>query len=249
MKKILLLTIPLLLLLSCEKSGIDEQPIDNEFLKLAYDKNYINPIGFYADPTLPTDNVYYMNTMSVSPQNNRSSTWIELSTNDKSEATEWLSLTLENSNSDYAIIDESENEKYFEFRCKETTHSYITRFRVHKTSYYQSVFDRRQPWHHINETLYGTYNGAASKEKVKECIEYLWSQSTFANLNHKVYSSTINETNDYFEVHILSLSMTYGDWGLKDMLSVCDNYIRFYKSNKSISFKQTVREQIPGLQR
>jgi len=249
MKRIFLWILLPFFLLGCEKKELEEKLSDSELLELAYDSNFFNPDDFYKDPASPEHNIYYVNTVSVSPINQRDSKWIELSTNDKSEALIWVNLTMTNSSVSYSLMEKNESEKYFEFKCVEIPHSYITLFRVHKTSYYHSIFDRFQPWNHTNETKYGNYNAEIEKHKIKECIEYLWVQNTFANLGQKVLSSTLEETNDYFEVHIVSLSITYGDWGIRDCVRVYDNHIRFNKNSRLISFRQSLRKEILGEQR
>ena len=236
-------------LLGCEKTESEEKLYDKELLELAYDNNFFYPDDFYKDSASPEHNSYYVNTVSISPINQRGPKWIELSTNDRSEASIWVNLTLANSSVSHSLIEENESEKYFEFKCIEAPHSYITLFRVHKTSYYHSIFDRWQPWNHINETKYGNYNAEIEKGKIKECIEYLWVHNTFANHGQKVLSSTIEETNDYFEVYIVSLSMTYGDWDMRHFLSVYDNYILFDKNSRLVSFRQSLRKEILGEQR
>ena len=242
---------------SCEKTEFEENLSDGEFLELAYDSNFFYPDDFYNDLASSEHNIYYVNTVSISPINQRDSRWIELSTNDRDKALEWVNLTVLNSNDRISIslVDENETEKYFEFKSIHTgdsyagPYSYIVLFRVHKTSYYHSIFDRFQPWNHVNETEYGNYNAEIEKGKVKECIEYLWVQNTFANLGQKVLTSTIKETSDYFEVHIISLLMTYGDWGVRDCLRVYDNYIRFNKNSRLISFRQSLQKEVLGEQR
>jgi len=254
MKKVaVLLSLPFFLL-GCEKMELEEKLSDSELLELAYDSNFFYPDDFYKDPASPEKSIYYVNTVSISPINQRDSRWIELSTNDKNEALKWLNLTIINSSDrvNHLLIEENETEKYFEFECNQITDGtfeHTILFRVHKTSYYHSIFDRWQPWNHINETKYGNYNAEIEKNKIKECIEYLWVQNTFANLGQKVLSSTIKGKNDYLEVHIVSLSMTYGDWDMRDVLKVYDNYILFNKNSRLISFRQSLRKEIFGKQR
>ena len=253
MKRIYLLTLwlPFLLLQSCEKTEFEGNLSDREFLELAYDPTFSYPDGFYKDPASP-EGIYYVNTVSVSPMNQLDSRWIELSTNERDKALEWTNLTIINSNPDgnSFSLEENETEKYFEFkfRADSYTGADLLHLRVHKTSYYYSIFDRHQPWNHAYETNYGNYNAEIEQEKIKECIEYLWVQNTFWHYSQKVVSSTIKETNDYFEVYIVSLSMVYGDIGLRDQLGVCDNYIRFNKNSKLISFRQSIRKVILGEQ-
>jgi len=66
------------------------------------------------------------------------------------------------------------------------------------------------------------------------------------NLNMK---KVFTNTYDYYEVRILSLQLTYGDWGIRDCVRVYDNYIKFNKNSKLISFKQTLQKEILGQQR
>ena len=237
----------------CENCEDEEEEIgewsDEQLLEIAYDPTYFYPEGFYKDPASPTDNVYYVNTVSISPINQRSK-WIELSTNDKNEALTWVQLTMDNSSVSLSLIDESETEKYFEFKCTESVYSYITLFRVHKTSYYRSVFDGFAPWNHVNETNYGYYNAELKASKVKECFEYLWVQTTtFANLGQKTLRSEIEETKDYFEIHSYSLQLSVGDWDMKDVIRLYDNYARLYKDSRLLTYKQSCQKEILGQQR
>jgi hypothetical protein len=222
---------------------------DEELLELAYDGTYFYPDGFYKDLSSSGDNIYYVNTVSISPINQRDTKWIELSTNDKNEALMWVNLTISNSSVSYLFISENETDKYFEFKYKESIYSYVVLFRVHKTSYYHSIFDRFAPWNHANETEYGYYNAVIEESKVKECVEYLWVQNTFANLGQKVLGSQIKNTNNYFEVYICSLQLIGGDWGMRDCVRVYDNYIKFNKNTNLISFKQSLRKEIFGQKR
>ena len=223
---------------------------DEQLLEIAYDPTYFYPEGFYKDPALPTDNVYYVNTVSISPINQQDSKWIELSTNDKNEALAWVNLSMNNSSVSFSLIDENETEKYFEFKCIESPYAYIMLFRVHKTSYYRSIFDGFAPWNHVNETSYGYYNAELKASKVKECFEYLWvNNTTFANLGQKVLRSEIEDTTDYFEIHSYALQLTIGDWGMRDVVRVYDNYIRLYKDSRLLTFKQACQKKILGQQR
>jgi hypothetical protein len=241
---------------SCDKqSSFVESPVnllDNEFLSIAYDRTYFYPNGFYQDPALPEHSINYINTYYVSPVNQQDVKWIELSTNDQNEALIWLNLTISNSPDriNILLIEQNETEKYFEFKCKEITDDIFERillFRVHKTNYYRSIFDSWQHWNHDNETEeYGYYNAEMSDAKVKECIEYLWVQTTFANLGQKVLISKVEERNDYYEVYISSLLTIYGDWGLHDTINVYDNYFRLNKDSRLLSFERSLQKQILG---
>ena len=218
-----------------------EELSDDKFLELAYDKTYFYPIEFYKEQEMPFT-PYYLNTNNIYPWDERTSTWIELSTDDKNDVIKWFNLAYNNS-SDTEV---NEKEKYFEI--KNTEYIYFSN-RVHKKSYYHSIFDRFAPWNHINETQYGYYNAEIEDVKVKECMEYLWTINTFANYGQKVIGSKINETKNYFDVYICSLEITYGDWDMRDVIKVYDNYIRLDKNSRLVSFKQSLRKEILGQQR
>jgi hypothetical protein len=241
MKRLLLALVLPVFLIGCEKMDSE----DKTLLELAYDKNYSNPEGFYKDPASPEHAKYYINTVSISPINNRDSAWIELSTDDKNEALLWLNLSTTNSSVNYSLIEEKETEKYFEFECRESNNIYTILFRVHKTSYYQPIFNTWTSWNVNDGIEMGYYNAALEKQKVKESIEYLWIAETLFH-GQKVISSKIEEEKDYFEVYINSLSLIYGDWGIQDVIMVYDNYFRLDKNSRLLSFRQVTNREIAG---
>ena len=123
-------------LLGCEKTDSE----DKMLLKLAYDKNYRYPAGFYKEYA-SHDDIYYLNTVSLLPPYSRTSSRIELSTDDKNEALMWLNTRINNSEWTYILGEESETEKYFEFEWKYHYEKSYRLFRIHKTSYYQPIYD------------------------------------------------------------------------------------------------------------
>ena len=220
-----------------------EKTDDEKLIDFYYNSAYY-PDDFYKDPA-SEKSVHYVNTISITPFypiEQEHAKQIELSTDDKNEALNWATLACDNYSSgvSYSIIEKSETEKYFEFKCKEIVNSHIMLFRVHKTNYYLPVFDA-YAWNDDNEKEYGYYNAEITEYKIKECLEYLWIH-TFSNLGEKVLSSEITETDDYFEVYINSIRP--GDWGQQDYLIVYDNYIRFNKGSKLITFRQSLQKKL-----
>jgi hypothetical protein len=221
-----------------------EKSDDEKLVDFYYNGAYY-PDDFYKDPALPEKSVHYVNTISITPFypiEQEHAKHIELSTNDKNEALSWVNLACDNYSSgvSYSIIEERETEKYFEYKCEGIADSHIMLFRVHKTNYYLPVFDA-YAWNDDDEKEYGYYNAEITESKIKECLEYLWIH-TFSNLGEKVFSSEITETEDYFEVYINSLRP--GGWGQQDYLIVYDNYIRFNKGDKLITFRQSLQKRI-----
>lgn len=150
----------------------------------------------------------------------------------------WLKTYINEDRWDYLY--EEETEKYHELKC--TSAISKNRYRVHKTSYYRSIFNHFAPL--SNDYEIGYYNGAIEKDKVQECVEYLWTIHAFNSHNQKVINIEITEKEDYFEVYTYSLALIYGDWDMQDIIDVYDNYIRFDKNSKLISFRKSLRKQI-----
>ena len=205
---------------ACEKPD-NVLPDDDFFLRLAYEKNYRYPVGFFYEKDL-IGSTYYENTVSV----NRVSPWIELHTTSKEEARNWSNISNENSSVNRKIIQENETEKYFEFvRVNVVNGNDILLSRVHRSDYF-IPFDGFQFWWSfdklIKNKIIGTYYGEITLNKIKEFVEYLWVRGIW-NTDSKVIESKIFEKNDKFEHHIQSLIIVYGDWGLHDIIYVYDN--------------------------
>ena len=173
MKRLLLMALPFFLL-GCEKTDSE----DKMLLKLAYDKNYSYPAGFYKHYA-SWDDIYYLNTNNLLPEypsTDIQREWIELSTDDKNEALAWLNTLIDNSEWTYVLGKENETEKYFEFEWRYHYEKSYRLFRVHKKSYYQPIYDSWASW---EQPHVGYYNAAIEESKVKECIEYLWAAQEF----------------------------------------------------------------------
>ena len=228
--------------------NINNEP-DNDFLKLAYDINYIYPDGFYQDESFFNQygSVYYLHTANIPWRvDDNNLIWIELHTLDKEEARNWSNITIENSNletfKNMVFKNERENEKYFEFEfirnSSNSTITYSWLSRVHRSDYFIPLFDKMN----LNSTFYdfkndytiGIYNGDLKILKVKEFIEYMWCMSLLRL--GKVVESTISDKIGKFEHNIQSLEIAHGDWGLHDIISVWDNKFVLDKKTKVLTF-------------
>jgi len=241
MKKYLLVLIGFLFFTSCDKDENIDNP-DDRFLELAYDNNYQYPDGFYYEKNL-IGYVYYENTVSIKPINERESIWIELNTNDKEQSKTWSDLSNEYSSVDREIIKEIETEKYFEIvRVNIENVNDTLLSRVHRSDYFISLHDK-----FTDIDTVGIYNGEMSTDKVKELIEYLWDCETLG-LYDKVVESKISESGNEFEHYIQSLYVVYGDFGIKDMIYVYDNYFQLNKSNRILTVNRELIKEIEGEQ-
>lgn len=242
MRKYLLLLIGFSFIISCDKDDTTDSIPEDKFLELVYDNSYLYPEGFYHGSNL-IGNVYYENTVSIKPTNERAHIWIELNTNDMEQAKTWSDLSNEYSSVERELVDKKETEKYFEFvRVNVQNHNDTLLSRVHRSDYFTSLHDKFTDI----ETV-GIYNGELSIDEVKEMIEYLWDCRTIG-LYDKVVESIISESENKFEYYIQSLYVVYGDFGIKDMIYVYDNHFQLDKSNRILTVNRELIKEMEGKQ-
>lgn len=239
MRKYLLILIGVLFIVSCDKED-NLDSANDEFLELAYDKTYQYPDGFYCEKNL-IGYVYYENTVSIKPTDERENIWIELNTNDKEQAKTWSDLSNEYSSVDREIIKENETNKYFEIvRVNIENNNDTLLSRVHRSDYFISLYNKFNDIDTI-----GIYNGELTSNNVKELIEYLWSCGTLS-IYDKVVESTIADKENEFEHKIQSLKTVYGDFGLHDMIYVYDNEFKLDKITRTLTIKRKLIKEIEG---
>jgi len=245
MKPFLFAVLLLFITTSCDKDKVIRTPEEEQILELAYSEDYTYPLGFYYEIN-DEGSPYYENTVSIRPLSERDHIWIELSTNDKTEARLWSDKSNEYSSDNRELISENETYKFFEFkrRNQEFTHNLLYS-RVHKASYFQPVLNRFS----VSDTIIGKYNGELSLSSVKELVEYLWSCGTM-DVNHsKVLESVIIEFNDHFEYYVKSILIVYGDFGIHDEIIVYDNIVKLRKSDRELIIKTNEVKTIQGVLR
>ncbi len=241
MRKFLLVFIGILFFISCDDDD-NFHPADARFLNLAYDKNYQYPEGFYSENSIAVP-VYYENTVSIKPVNERESIWIELNTNDKEQAKTWSDLSNEYSSVDREITEENETDKYYEFVRVNTEHANNTLLsRVHRTDYFIPLHDK-----FTEIDTVGVYNSDLSTVKVKELVEYLWDCGTLGIYDKVVKSENTESENEYSHC-IQSLYVVYGDFGIKDMIYIYDNHFQLNKSNRILTVNRELIKEIEGKQ-
>jgi hypothetical protein len=235
----------LLVIAGCDKDKVTRPPEEEQILELAYAKDYFYPVGFYHEIN-STGSPYYENTISIMPINERQNIWIELNTNDKNEARQWSDESNQYSSVNREIIDETETNKFFELKRRNTQYSNdILLSRVHKSSYFQPVIDKFS----VYDTLIGKYNGELNLSSVKELVEYLWSCGTMDVSYSKVLNTELKDSGEYFEYYIQSILIVYGDFGIHDEIIVYDNFVTLDKSNRELIIKTKKVKTIQGTQR
>lgn len=241
MKNCQILIFVIILLTSCDKDKPIKTDDENLILELAYNNDYLYPNGFYHE-TNSEGSVYYENTVSITPINERQHIWIELATNDKSEALLWSNNSNSYSSDNRNIISEKETDKYFEFKRQNANYNKdILLSRIHKSRYFQPKLDKfKEP-----DTV-GTYNGGLKVDSVKLLIEYLWFNGSVGLGHSKVIKSQINEYDDYYEQYIQSIKIVYGDFNINDYIHVYDNYFKLDKTNRMLTIKTNEIQTIEG---
>jgi hypothetical protein len=248
MKNAILIILVILSLVSCEEYNIlfhteedsFESFSDSELIELAYSIEYYYPENFYHETEL-SGSLYYENTVSVKPIEERESIWIELSTDDQSQARQWSNLSNEYSSVNRELTEETESEKYFGFkRVNIENDQDILLSRVHKSDYFIPLYDKFTPL----DTA-GIYKGEIRADKVKELDEYLWDCGSL-NFYEKVLSSEITDKGKVYEHRIQSLKIIHGDWGMFDIIYVFENKFTLDKTSGILTVKSELIKEIQG---
>ncbi len=215
---------------------------DDEIIAKVY-SGYKFPAGFYTED-LDSGSIYYVNTLSIKPLNDRGDTWIELSTDNRDSAFNWSELSCLYSAYYRKYVSEKETEKYFEFRrVREENPTDIVLFRAHKASYIdRSMYDFFNPG-----AVIGQYKQKPLKlEQVKELIEYLIFVKGYNNSSYKVLESVCSENDTAFIHEITDLTINYGDWGLRDEIKVWDKHYYVNKASGNITLSKELVKTIQG---
>jgi len=229
------------------KSLLKEQSNQAEFtdqgiLNAVY-SNYKYPEDFYQED-LKGASLYYENTISVRPPVEREHKWIELCTDNKSQALEWSESSSKNSACYRDLIDERETEKYFEGRRGYSEKpSDIILSRVHKCSYLdRSKYDKFE-----RGTTLGRFNQRpVTIENVKELIEYLWFIENYNIDGQKVLSSFTEDQGDSVKHTIYETHVVYGDWGVCDQITLIKSEYIVDKNSGEITISQENVKTVKG---
>jgi len=233
----------LVLLIGCSLQ--EPIPDDDEILAIAY-SSYKIPDDFYRED-LDGGSIYYDNSLSILPLNERISSSFQLCTDDLDQAREWSEATSQNSSYYRKRVEESETEKYFQFRrVYEQNPTDIILSRVHKQSYLdRSMYDFFNPG-----TILGQYNKKPyNLEEVQELIEYLWFTDYYALGGRKVLDSSISVDRLHFICMLNEIQIVYGDWGIRDEITVLESTYFINKTDGKITYSQEVLKTIQGKMR
>ncbi len=198
LKVIIAVSFIALILASCNDNNVTEPIINADTL---YNFAYYGekwPRGFYQEDSLE-GSIYYENSVSIKPLNERKDVWIQLCSDNIDTARKWSELSSEYSSYYRDLISERETVKYYEFkRVYSANKKDIILSRVHKCSYLdRSIYD----FFKDGDTI-GVFNKKNfDKNDVKELIEYIWFVEHY-DIGGKVYQSfTEQENSMYIHYH------------------------------------------------
>ena len=197
--------------------------------------------------------VYYEKEAVVTSPNHSEPILMELCTDNKEQARLWSDRPSPRTVGYPDVVDESETEKYFEFKRKRVGYMQYMLSRVHKCSYIElSPFDWFQEWYDwylIDVTLdpipMGTFHQRPIiYETVKELCEYLFVHA--ARLELKVIRSSTLDQGFRFEHTIYSLSVVEGDWGMRDEIILMKRQYTVDQTTGTITYKKLPLWVVPG---
>jgi hypothetical protein len=249
MKTFSFILIILLLIFGCDRDK-ESYDISNPILVMAYSDDYFYPAGFFYE-IIDSGSIYYVNTVSIKPLNDREDIWIDLSCDNIDLARLWSELT--DSFSSYHRIPESEREtnRYFEFKwVGQFSRRDMVLARVHKESYFKPLLDKFR-----SSFVYGISNKTDTigqiditkfqSANIKELIEYLWSSGA-VGVNEKVEKAELEETISSYTYLVSSISMIGGDWNLSDSINLYYNYFNINKMNGIITLNRQFKQGFYG---
>lgn len=241
MKKGLFLTLITIVTWSCENNDnpfLNLTTEEREIVEKAYSKTYMYPTGFNFQQNLD-GSLYYENTVSIRTSQ---TSWIELNTIDKQQAKDWSETSSSTSAYYRDLVAERETEKYFEFK---RVYSLNTRdvilSRVHKSSYFIPFFDKFHP-----TSIIGTLKvNPINEEATKDFIEYMWT-SYMIGYTDKVLEYSITDYSDKVRYNLKSVNVTYGDFGLCDLIEVKNFDFFVDKQSGTVTFESEKIKEIKG---
>lgn len=188
---------------------------DRELLQAVYTA-YRYPIDFYREDL--AGSIYYVNTVSVTPLEDRTGPSEPLCSDDYTVASNWAELSNEHSSVRRNRINERETEKYFEFEMKNASSDHILLLRVSKCDYF--VANRGRFWDE-NQDIGTLAREPRTPDSLQELAEYLWFTSHYNQGGASALSSFSVPASEGQLIHVLfDIETSFGDYGLHDRITL-----------------------------
>jgi len=214
---------------------------DQAVLALAYSSNKY-PAGFYQE-NLDDGSIYYVNTLSILPLEQRTSNSSELSTNNRDTALAWSESSEANGLNYRKMTSESETNKYFQFRFKGMNVKDIVLYRVHKLSYVdRSMYDSFHPTSYIAKLNFR----AIDTTSVQEFAEYIWFVWHYNIAGAQAIAVVNKESADTAWCVLYTLSKVGGDFRLNDKITINRSIYSVSRHTGDVIFSNTAERTING---
>ncbi len=215
---------------------------DSSVLSIVY-SSFKYPKGFYQE-NLDSGSIYYVNTLSILPLEERTSNSSELSTDSLEQALKWVELTEENNLYHRKISSELEANKYFQFRLEDKSNTKnISLDRVHKLTYIdRSMYDSFHPTPLIAKLNFRPIDTVS----VQEFVEYFWFVWHY-NINGSQAIAIINRQSvDTTWCVLYTLSKVGGDFNTYDKITINRLIYSVSRLTGNVIFSKTAERTING---
>jgi hypothetical protein len=232
-----------IILVGCEIQK-DDYDTSNPILNKAYSTDYFYPDGFYFE-SIDSGGIYYINTLSIKPLDQRQLVSIQLCSDDIDEARYWSELTNSYSSQNRILKSERQTGKYFEFKRESPVNKGdIVLDRVHKQSYFLPLMDSYK----VTDTIGQIPETLLQNVDIKQYIEYLWSSGAIGYPT-KVIESNLRDTTIGYIYKINSIDIVHGDFHVDDIIYLYNNTFIINNINGIITRHRLLLEEIKGISR
>lgn len=199
--------------------GVRTEFTDQDILDFVY-SNYEYPLDFSKESEYWNTSIYLRSSLLSQQYRDQ-----KITTDNVTIARDWFNDYVEqrvDSTAPLELIGERENEKYFEFQCRNIRHpQHIYLIRIHKPSYIR--FSEK------GHVLGYLHQRPITLQNVKEFGEYHFYIKSYNIYGYKVLSSFSEDKGDSIVHTIYHTRVVGGDWGMCDGITLV---ISTYNINK-----------------
>ncbi|MCB2203518.1 hypothetical protein KQI65_02120 [bacterium] len=251
--RLLLICLPLLLI-SCSDDDAPADPgtgnalfdrsnptpgiTDQEIWDAVYEgKRY--PDGVYHEDL--DHSLYYVNSISIKPLNEREDAWFELATEDSAQASAWALQSALYGGQYLQQTSSRVTEKFFEHA--RTDGNITILFRTHRAGYFDpSTVDLLQ---------HGDFLGyfklrPITSSNFGELIEYLWFIRNYQRGGAAILRSNVVSPSPTFTHEIIETEVIFGDWGIADIIRIHRRLYTVDSATGEVMRQSTQLEEFSG---
>ncbi len=215
---------------------------DDEILQMVYSPFKV-PGKFYQED-IGQAGIYYENTLSILPLDQRTTDAFELSTNSRDQALAWSESTSVHSSYYRTVVSATETYRYFQFRRVYLEHpTDVVLSRVHKLSYLdRSMADLFHP-----TSLLGVLNlRPVNDSSITALAQYLWFIRNYNTGGAKALGTATRQTADTVHCALYETQVSYGDWGMFDEIRLIRQQYSVSVHTGEIRLTESVLRTVQG---